>query len=382
MQKPHPTGSLELAEHLNDSSIHVKRGDSVYVAGNSYALDILDNLTAAFQARGARTMVKTWTDTEIVADISQNDPKALSTQWIPEPRGKGKAFIFGRGVVKLDKAVTLFSGPFSVPLWDVAPTFKGRKTPDLAKRIGLFRSYGGANISGEFRASGIGLVLLDIAAPAFSEAVKLNHRRVVRCYEKALSIDYREMGALGKKLTHWFADRDRVRITCPRGTDFSFRLGPIGWRSEECSLRHEWMVQLPGGEVFKPPDHTSGEGHVIVNDKRGGRLMVTFRKGVAVSARRRTGRGWTLIEHSLANGTEYFCEFGIGTNFMAEPLLVGPIYEKAFGTVHVGVGGNAFFGGPLKSRLHGDFIIIEPSVTVDGEQAMTRGRWRKDITGR
>ena len=58
---------------------------------------------------------------------------------------------------------------------------------------------------------------------------------------------------------------------------------------------------------------------------------------------------------------------GIGTNAWAPPWQIGTLYEKSAGTVHVAVGGNAHFGGQRESPRHGDLVIRDPQMWVDGQ---------------
>ena len=73
-----------------------------------------------------------------------------------------------------------------------------------------------------------------------------------------------------------------------------------------------------------------------------------------------------------AVGEVQLCEFGIGTNRKAKVLPTGPIFEKTFGTVHIGCGCNDTFGGSLAGDVHYDLIVQEPTVTLDGETVL---RW-------
>ena len=77
-----------------------------------------------------------------------------------------------------------------------------------------------------------------------------------------------------------------------------------------------------------------------------------------------------MIEHAKARfgvGEVQICEFGIGTNVHARVIPTGPIFEKTYGSVHIGCGCNDTFGGKLGGDKHYDCIIQNPTITVDGK---------------
>jgi leucyl aminopeptidase (aminopeptidase T) len=67
-------------------------------------------------------------------------------------------------------------------------------------------------------------------------------------------------------------------------------------------------------------------------------------------------------------------ELGIGTNPKA--VLSGHplVDEKVLGTVHIGFGSNAHMGGCQTSNSHLDAVVLEPSLTLDGEMILKAGQ--------
>jgi leucyl aminopeptidase (aminopeptidase T) len=73
------------------------------------------------------------------------------------------------------------------------------------------------------------------------------------------------------------------------------------------------------------------------------------------------------LGHPEANlGAWTLGEFGLGTN--AGLCLRGraPLDEKAAGTAHIALGGNAHFGGANPADTHYDCVINRPAVYLDG----------------
>lgn len=58
------------------------------------------------------------------------------------------------------------------------------------------------------------------------------------------------------------------------------------------------------------------------------------------------------------------CEFGIGTNPRAQASNYLEI-EKILGTIHIAIGNNEIFGGPIKAPSHVDMVINYPTVTLN-----------------
>ncbi len=67
-------------------------------------------------------------------------------------------------------------------------------------------------------------------------------------------------------------------------------------------------------------------------------------------------------------------EIGIGVNPMAR--VIGNVLEdeKAFRTVHVAFGDNHTFGGRTRAEVHLDGVMLNPSVWLDGEKLMEKGK--------
>lgn len=361
-----------LVRRIARDYIGARREERIYLAGNVYARDYLEGILTHLLKVGAKVTTNFWTDLSLLTQIVQSRPEDVTSLWMPEPISGKKVRVQAFGECTFDKVVTLFSSALSKPAVEYSQLFGIRKAEftSLYKR---FREQENKNLSG-LTQNGVRVVLLDIPSPEMCSKAGHEYRRTISMYRKALSVSSKDLGRIGRTLVRFFQGKKNVRITCPRGTDFSFNLGPHHWRIERHAFDESNITQIPGGEVFVPPDETTGEGHVIA--RREGRLLrVEFEKGIAMRAFEKKGDRFVHTDHPLANGREYFCEFGVGTNPSALPIPVGPVYEKALGTVHVGVGGNAFFGGHIQSDRHGDFIILKPTVEVDGEVILHRGRY-------
>lgn len=353
-------------------SIRPREGERIYLSGNAYGLEILDPLAKFLREAGAKVAARIWSDETLLADILDRNPSTVAGLWMPR-RLQGRTFeIEGAGRRVVDKVVTLFSSPTELPPSRLAKG-KGAEREEKAKRIGRFHEAGSLNLMNAQEA-GVPFVLLDLPARPLLEELGLDETEVRAIYARALAVDPREVRRRNRAAARFFKGKTEVRITCPRGTDFSFRLGGADWRFEDLSLGTDRMVQLPGGEAYVPPVSSTGIGE-IVTGPAGRERKAMFRRGKAVKFFERKRGRWIGASHPMVNGREPFCEFGIGTNPEAPAIATGPIYEKALGTVHVGIGGNAFFGGPIRRKRHRDFIVENPRVEADGRLFTENGVW-------
>lgn len=179
---------------------------------------------------------------------------------------------------------------------------------------------------------------------------------VRRLYAAALAVDYDALAARNIALNRRLAGGNRIRVRCPRGTDFILEIGDRPWFPESCNHTDGPVVYLPGGEVYSPCVETSASGRVVFNDgQHYGTATIAEGRIVTVE-----NSDWTvLIGHSVG-------ELGIGTNPHAPREQLGSISEKAIGTAHIGVGSNDFLGGTTSEGIHIDLVIDDPTLELDG----------------
>lgn len=72
-------------------------------------------------------------------------------------------------------------------------------------------------------------------------------------------------------------------------------------------------------------------------------------------------------------GAYNIAELGIGLNPMSKIIGVMVEDEGSLGTVHIAVGTSAAFGGKVRTQLHLDMMIRQPTVTLDGKVILDKG---------
>jgi 2,5-dihydroxypyridine 5,6-dioxygenase len=198
-----------------------------------------------------------------------------------------------------------------------------------------------------------------------------------------LLADYGQVNALTSAVRARLDQGSEVHLTTPAGTDI--RLSIDGRRSFSLGgdvATPGGFTSLPGGEAAIAPVEGSVEG-VLVDPLVLERRDIGYRKEpfrarieggrfVAVEG----GREAQLFARMLADGDEsasVIGEFAVGTNRWS---VLDRIREakKAWGTAHVGIGDNLTLQGRTASNVHMDIVVLEPTVTVDGEAIVERGR--------
>ena len=232
---------------------------------------------------------------------------------------------------------------------------------------------------------------------AFRKALGNTHRLVeIWGLEEAamltggLLADYARVNALTSAVRKLFDRASRARLTTPLGTDIrlsiegrtSFSLGgdvppPGGFTS------------LPGGEAAIAPVEGSVEG-ILVDPLVLERRDIGYRKepfrariegGAFVSVE--GGREAQLFDRMLSEGDaggRVIGEFAVGTNRWSALDRIREA-KKAWGTSHVGIGDNLTLQGRNTSRVHMDIVVLEPTVELDGEVIVDRGRLLVEAAG-
>jgi hypothetical protein len=146
---------------------------------------------------------------------------------------------------------------------------------------------------------------------------------------------------------------------------------------------------LPPGEVFCLPEMGSAEGEVCINGSIPSMafmpdeyIVLVFERGRLVSWRspnspRASGFFSEQQSRALINrdgNWNCLTELGIGLNPSVASLTGNALFdEKAAGTVHIAIGANDVFGGPIVADIHHDLVTWKPSLQVDNVMLLKRG---------
>jgi len=196
--------------------------------------------------------------------------------------------------------------------------------------------------------------------------------------------EYQDLAAKARALMERLESVRRLHIANPDGTELSCIVEGRQWRSD-CVPGASWMINLPVGEIYIAPIERSAEGKVVVRGTIGGvgvpkaPVVIEVKNGqmVSVSSEDEEFRRKVQIVLTVDEGARWLGEVGIGLNPRASPFADKMLEaEKAAGTMHVAFGYNRLFGGRIRSKMHNDMVLLEPTLEADGEEILKDGKLR------
>jgi leucyl aminopeptidase (aminopeptidase T) len=176
---------------------------------------------------------------------------------------------------------------------------------------------------------------------------------------------------------------DQARLTTPDGTDLHLVLAgrkaiPVPSTARTSGI----FCSLPAGESAIAPLEGKANGKVtkpylvehreIARPKE--RLNLYFQDGNLVQVQ--GGAEAQLLEKLIAehgSTARNLAEFAVGTNRQCRLDVGVREAKKAWGTAHIAIGDNRSIGGVVGSPLHIDFIMLRPTIWLDGREVVHDG---------
>lgn len=224
-------------------------------------------------------------------------------------------------------------------------------------------------------------VLTYYPTPTMAQEAGVSTDWLTEFYYKSVLVDYSKMQGKLRTLEGVLDKGKTVRVK-GKETDLTFSIE--GRLSKACFGERN----IPDGEVFLAPIHTSLEGKVyfdfpsiyLGHEVRGIRLM--FKNGKIIKASAEHGDDTLQKILEVDDGVRYIGEFAIGANFNITRGMKNTLFdEKIGGTIHMALG-RAYSekrgGGINKSTIHWDIVkdmrSKGSSVEVDGRQVLRDGK--------
>ena len=203
---------------------------------------------------------------------------------------------------------------------------------------------------------------------------------------RTLSVDMDELVGLTNKLAQRLGRAKSVHLTTELGSDVTFGMGnPLTVADGVCANPGELDFFPPGLILIVPPaGEASGTAVIDGSITTLGRLSnpVTVRFDGYRAAAIEGGSEARRLRQTLdgfADPTVYaFAAWGVGTNRGARLLGDDPSFEgeRIFGWAHVSTGSNAALpGGTVRSKIHLDAILSNPSLEADGDVILRDGQY-------
>lgn len=188
------------------------------------------------------------------------------------------------------------------------------------------------------------------------------------------------------------------------GDDYCLKIDIGGWERPPAIgsglIKRGGWGNIPPGEVFIAPIEGKAQGKVVINGSlpgyvipSGGEIYLEFECGKLVEFHSKDPRCEAIIKELQDFALQRddpnwnnLAEIGLGVNPEVEHLTgIELLDEKKYGTAHIALGENDWFGGTVSSTIHSDLIILKPSVSIDGQTMVEKGRiqtslgdWQED----
>jgi aminopeptidase len=205
--------------------------------------------------------------------------------------------------------------------------------------------------------------------------------------------DYKEIQRISRLVYEKVKSAANIRVVTEKG-DFTAQFSPkLKWIVSDGDITPGHWKNLPDGEVFTSPFNVNGK--IVIDGclgdfftKKYGSLEKTpvsievedgrAVKGSSQCDNEKLGTELTRYIFDIDENSNRVGEFAIGTNTGLTRLIYNLLQDEKFPGVHVA------FGSPLPgktgadwdSKAHVDGVIIRPSIFVDGEMLMDKGRFR------
>ena len=205
----------------------------------------------------------------------------------------------------------------------------------------------------------------------------------------ALRADFIARGRIGARVADAFTRGSGVRVWTPAGTDVTMSIeGRIGASTPGYVENPGEMGSPPDIECYVSPIETSARGTVVVDGSipyptlgllrtpvtlavSGGRIQEVRSADPDLAAEVRR------VLASVGSDKAYvLAECGVGLNDRAALTGIMLTDEGAAGTMHFGFGSNFSIGGVNEVPFHLDIVMRDPSLFVDGRNAIERGQVR------
>ncbi|TFG78263.1 MAG: aminopeptidase [Thermodesulfobacteriales bacterium] len=201
---------------------------------------------------------------------------------------------------------------------------------------------------------------------------------------RTLNADYKKIAKKSDILAEIISKASNIRITSAKGTDINLAVKGRDGHSDT-GLNHNPgdFSNLPAGEAYVAPMEGKSEGVIVFDGSMAGVgilkdevINVKVEEGYATEITGGAGaeKLYSIME-PFGKLAFNLAELGIGTHDKA--LITGEVLEdeKVIGTVHIAFGDNKSMGGIIRVASHLDGVIMEPTVIVDGETIMDKGKF-------
>ena len=200
-----------------------------------------------------------------------------------------------------------------------------------------------------------------------------------------LDIDYEAIDVETNRLGRILSDAREVNVSTKAGTDLTFNVEGMPGRVASGLYQSPGSGgNLPGSEAYIAPAKGGVEGRVCIDGSLRIKDRTLLLKNDPVELGISKGKinsinssyearlllhtlNWARKKAKRPENVWKIGELGIGLNKKAKIIGSTIIDEKSYGTAHVAIGSNSWFGGDIKTFIHLDQVFKNPVIKVDGK---------------
>ncbi len=206
--------------------------------------------------------------------------------------------------------------------------------------------------------------------------------------------DYKEIQRISSLVYEKVKNAGKIDVITEKGCNFTAQFSPeLKWLISDGAIKPGQWMNLPDGEVFTSPIDV--EGRVVIdgclgdffaekyNSLEDTPIIIEIENGRAISesikcADEQLREEFTKYLFENDENSHRVGEFAVGTNTGLTELIYNLLQDEKFPGIHIA------FGSPLPGktgadwdcRSHVDGVINSPTIIVDGQKIMEKGRFR------
>ena len=226
---------------------------------------------------------------------------------------------------------------------------------------------------------------------------KLRHAHMIgitpQIMKDGMCSDYKEIQRISRLVYEKVKDAREIRVVTERGNDFTAEFSPeLRWTISDGSITPGHWQNLPDGEVFTSPLNVNGK--VVIDGCLGDFFAERYGslEDTPICLELHDGRAQReslrCDDETLRKEFDEYLfetdanshrvgEFAIGTNTGLTELIYNLLQDEKFPGVHIAFGSPlpAKTGADWDSKAHVDGVLKNPTIHVDGQVLMSRGKF-------
>jgi len=227
---------------------------------------------------------------------------------------------------------------------------------------------------------------------------KLRHGHMIgitpEIMKDGMCSDYKEIQRISKLVYEKVKNARAIRVVTDKGNDFTAEFSPeLKWTVSDGDIQPGHWKNLPDGEVFTSPKTLNGQ--VVIDGCLGDFFAERYASledtpiRIEVKDGRAQRESLQCQNEELREEFEAYVfetdenssrvgEFAIGTNTGLTHLIYNLLQDEKFPGIHIAFGSPlpGHTGAKWDSKAHVDGVLKKPTIYVDGEPIMTKGKFR------